>query len=354
MRYLVTGGAGFVGSRLSLFLKRDHPTSEVVAFDNLHRKGSELNLPWLKKAGVKFVKGDVRQVDQLKDVGSVDVLIECSAEPSVHAGYGEPPTYLIDTNLVGAINCLEFLRQFGGLMVFISTSRVYPIQALRDLPTKAVGGRLDLLPDAVGHGWSAEGISEDFTLNGVRSLYGTTKLSAELLIQEYSEIYNLPAIINRCGVIAGPWQMGKVDQGFVSLWVARHLFGGKLNYMGFNGEGQQVRDILHPEDLYDLLKIQMRSPGRFNGETFNVGGGRDVSVSLCELTDLCSEVTGKSICIGRDLETRKADIAYFISDCRKVRELTGWQPQRGAKRIVEETHSWLQENRSILEPIFCV
>jgi len=353
MRYLVTGGAGFVGSQLSLFLKRDHPGSEVVAFDNLHRKGSELNLPRLKKGGVKFVKGDVRQIDQLIDVGPVDFLIECSAEPSVHAGYGESPAYLIDTNLLGAINCLEFLRQTDGVMVFISTSRVYPIQALRDLPTEVAGDRLDIAPAATGPGWSAEGISEDFTLDGVRSLYGTTKLSAELLIQEYSETYDLPAIINRCGVIAGPWQMGKVDQGFVSLWVARHLFGGRLNYMGFNGEGRQVRDILHPEDLYELLRIQMREPRRFTGATFNVGGGRDVSVSLRELTGLCGQITGQSIDIGRDPETRTADIAYYVSDCRRVRELTGWKPQRGAQQIVEETHLWLQENRSILEPVFC-
>ena len=353
MRYLVTGGAGFIGSQLSLFLKRDYPGSEIIAFDNLHRKGSELNLPRLQKSGVKFIEGDVRQADQLMDVGPVDFLIECSAEPSVHAGYGESPAYLIDTNLLGAINCLEFLRQTAGMMVFISTSRVYPIQALRDLPTEATGDRLDIPPDAAGPGWSAEGISEDFTLSGVRSLYGATKLSAELLIQEYSEAYDLPAIINRCGVIAGPWQMGKVDQGFVSLWVARHLFGGKLNYMGFNGHGWQVRDILHPEDLYELLKIQMRDPRHFNGSTFNVGGGRDVSVSLRELTKLCSEATGKRIEIGSDPETRKADIAYYISNCRKVRELTGWKPQRGAQQIVEETLLWLKENRSTLEPVFC-
>ena len=183
--YLVTGGAGFVGSSISLFLKRNRPTARVIALDNLKRRGSELSLARLHDAGVEFVHGDVREFSDIEQVGPVDWLIECSAEPSVQAGYGQSPAYVTNTNLNGAINCLEHLRRHGGRMIFLSTSRVYPIESLRELPLDYRSpNRLDIT-DAVGAGYSTQGISENFPLHGARSLYGTTKLCAEHYITEY-------------------------------------------------------------------------------------------------------------------------------------------------------------------------
>src|SRR6202008_348292 len=104
---------------------------------------------------------------------------------------------------------------------------------------------------------------------GSRSLYGASKLASELLIEEYRTMYGLRAIVNRCGVIAGPWQMGKVDQGFVVLWAARHLFGQPLTYTGFGGDGPQVRDVLHIADLFELIKIELDNLSRLNGSVFN-------------------------------------------------------------------------------------
>ena len=147
---LITGGAGFVGSSLALLFRRDRSDAEVIAFDNLHRPGSGLNVPRLEAAGVRFVKGDVRRPQGLEGVGAVDLLVECSAEPSVHAGYGGEPGYLLDTNLVGAINCLEHLRRHGGDLVFLSTSRVYPIAALRDLPLAVDGARFEVPAERSG------------------------------------------------------------------------------------------------------------------------------------------------------------------------------------------------------------
>src|SRR5450756_1441241 len=240
-RILITGGAGFVGSNLALAFKHARPSATVIAFDNLKRRGSELALPRLRAGGVEFMHGDVRSMDDLASAGPADILIEASAEPSVHAGYGGDPSYVVHTNLFGAANCLEFARRHGSDFVFLSTSRVYSIEALRGLPMEKNASRFVLRSGVQQAGVSAAGISEGFSLGGHRSLYGTTKLAAELLIEEYRVMYGLRAVINRCGVISGPWQMGKVDQGFVVLWLARHLFGGPLSYMGFGGDGLQVQ-----------------------------------------------------------------------------------------------------------------
>lgn len=350
-RILVTGGAGFVGSNLAVGWKASFPAAEVVALDNLKRRGSEITVRRLRDAEVAFVHGDVRAPEDLEAVGPVDLLIECSAEPSVHAGYGQSPRYLVNTNLVGLINCLEHLRATGGAMLFLSSSRVYPIAGLRALPLIPDDRRLRLGNPAGIAGLSERGISEQFPLAGARSLYGATKLAAEMLIEEYRAAYGVRAIVNRCGVIAGPWQMGKVDQGFVVLWVARHLFGGSLSYTGFGGEGLQVRDVLHVDDLLQLAIRQVAEIERFDGTVCNVGGGIENSVSLCELTDMCASLTGRTIVIGRVADTRAADIPWYVGDNSEVTALTGWSPQRDVRRVLEDVLQWLGRHRAELEPI---
>jgi CDP-paratose 2-epimerase len=351
MKILVTGGAGFIGSHLALALKQIQRGAEVVALDNLKRRGSELALPRLRVGGVAFVHGDVRAPEDLEAVGPVDLLVECSAEPSVHAGYGGAPGYLLNSNLGGLVNCLEYLRRHGGDLVFLSTSRVYPIAALRELKLSRRGDRLAFAPGASGPGWSEAGIAENFPLQGSRSLYGATKLAAELLIEEYRALYGLRAVIDRCGVVAGPWQMGKVDQGFVSLWLARHVFGGSLAYSGFGGTGAQVRDVLHVSDLCELVAVQIDSIEMHDGRVTNVGGGAACSLSLIELTDACRDLTGVRLTIGSEPETRPADIPYYVSDCTALYQRTRWRPRRGIDRILADTHRWLVDEQSWLEPI---
>jgi len=348
---LVTGGAGFVGSNLALLLKRDRPDAAVVAFDSLRRRGSELTLPRLREGGVAFVHGDVRNPEDLVEAGPFDAMIECSAEPSVHAGYGGSPAYVVNTNLLGTVNCLEAARRHGADIVFLSTSRVYPIAALRALPLETRGERLAIAAGAVGTGWSERGIATDFPLGGVRSIYGATKLASELLIEEYGALYGLRAVVNRCGVLTGPWQMGKVDQGFVVLWAARHLFGGPLAYSGFGGEGMQVRDLLHVADLYDLVRRQLDGMERYAGQVFNVGGGPEVSVSLAELTRGCADRAGSAVAVARQPETWPADIPWYVTDNAVVTKATGWRPSRPVDAILDDIFAWLRTNRAILEPI---
>ncbi len=352
MKILVTGGAGFIGSHVGIALKRVMPDATVTAFDNLRRRGSELALPRLRAGGVAFVHGDVRSPDDIEAVGPVDVLIECSAEPSVHAGYGTSPAYVVQTNLIGLVNCLDHLRRHGGDLVFLSTSRVYPIAGLRAIPLECHGARFDVTRGLTGPGWSTAGITEAFPLGGSRSLYGATKFAAELLIEEYAALYGLRAVANRCGVVAGPWQMGKVDQGFVALWMARHVFGGRLTYSGFDGLGHQVRDVLHIDDLCDLIAEQVTDVARHAGAVRNVGGGRRHSTSLAELTALCRQVTGTALAVGTDPCTRAADIPYYVSDCAELLRCTQWRPRRDLPMLLDDIHRWLVDERRLLEPIF--
>jgi CDP-paratose 2-epimerase len=211
-RILVTGGAGFVGANLSVAL--GERGDEVIALDNLHRRGSELNVSRLREAGVQFVHGDVRSRDDLMAIDAVDAIVECSAEPSVLAGTranGAP--YVVETNLLGAYHCFELARRDGAQVIFLSTSRVYPVAPLNGLRLRETETRFELEDDQPVPGASQDGIAEDFPLAGARTLYGATKLSAELLLAEYADAFGVRGAIDRCGVIAGPWQMGKVDQG---------------------------------------------------------------------------------------------------------------------------------------------
>lgn len=350
-KVLITGGAGFVGANLAIFLKHDNPSWNITSLDNLHRRGSELNVPRLSENGVGFVHGDIRVIDDIESVGEFDLLIECSAEPSVLAGYGGSPVYLYQTNLSGTLNCLEICRRQKAEVIFLSTSRVYPMQVINKLHYLEEKTRLSLILDQEAPGVSEYGFSEDFPLTGVRSLYGATKLCSELMMQEYMAAYGIKGVINRCGVLTGPWQMGKVDQGFVVLWVARHLWSGDLTYIGYGGKGKQVRDILHVKDLYDLLCIQIERLDQMSGSVFNVGGGKELSVSLYELTRMCQEVTGRKIPIASVAETRQADIPYYMSDCRRVQEISGWKPCMDIRKIVRDIYSWLSEHEANLRPI---
>ncbi len=351
MRILVTGGAGFVGSHLAIGLKIDQPDADVIALDNLKRRGSELSVPRLRDAGVTFLHGDIRSPEDLENVGARDIVIECSAEPSVHAGYDENPTYLINTNLGGTINCLEYARRSGAGLIFLSSSRVYPIAALRALPLERDRDRFEIHPGKEGLGWSRNGISIDFPLTGARSLYGATKLCSELLIEEYAAMYGVRTIINRCGVLTGPWQMGKVDQGFVVLWAARHLFGGNLAYLGFDGEGLQVRDILHVNDLHQLVKMQLKHLNEHSGQIYTVGGGRPISVSLRELTNACVKRANRELTIDSVTDTRDADVPYYVTDNRAVSAATGWEPQTQIDHILDEIFDWLRDYEQQLRPI---
>ena len=346
---LITGGAGFVGSSLALHLKSRFPRARVVCLDNLYRRGSELNLPRLQAAGVQFVKGDIRHGTEFP-AGPFEFLIECSAEPSVLAGYGESPDYLMETNLMGTYRCLEQARQWQCKTLFLSTSRVYPISVLEQHPWTEQPTRFawETIPGAA---ISEQGVSEACAMTAARSLYGWTKFASESLIEEYRSGFGLRAITNRCSVIAGPWQMGKVDQGVVALWVFRHFFGKPLKYIGYGGTGKQVRDLLHVADLCDLVEEQIAYFDTWEGWLGNVGGGREISASLQELTGICQRVVGRTVPIAAEKENRQADLRLFLADSSKLFSRTLWRPKRNVEKIVADVFEWVRANESELRPL---
>ncbi|MEY2486984.1 MAG: CDP-paratose 2-epimerase [Verrucomicrobiota bacterium] len=347
---LITGGAGFIGSHLALFLKGQYPGCHITCLDNLHRRGSELNLNRLQDAGISFCRGDIRFSDQFPN-DAFELILECSAEPSVLAGHNSSPDYVFQTNLVGTYNCLERARAWKSKVLFLSTSRVYPIAPLEAHPWTEEDTRFRW-KDIGTPGISSAGVSESLTMEGARSLYGFTKFASEALIEEYRAAFDLRAIVNRCGVIAGPWQMGKIDQGFVALWVFHHLFRKPLSYIGYGGKGKQVRDILHVDDLAQLVKEQISSFNQWEGWMGNVSGGLENSVSLCELTAICKELIGEELPIESQPKNRPNDVRIYIGDCARLFSRTKWRPTKTVAQTTAEVAQWAEECEPLLRPLF--
>lgn len=351
MRVLVTGGAGFVGSRVALDFRGRG--AEVLALDNLRRRGAETNLAPLADAGVRFVHGDVRAASDLEDLpGEFDVVVDAAAEPSVLAGVGGSPRYVIETNLLGTINLLELCRRRAGALLFLSTSRVYSIAPLRALAYREEATRFVLEDDQPMPGAGAAGIREDFPTDTARSPYGASKLASEMLVQEYAALYGLRAAITRCGVITGPGQFGRAEQGVFAMWAAHHVLGLPLRYIGFGGGGRQVRDLLHPDDLIALMHLQLGRPETMDGRVVNAGGGLEGSVSLLELTDLCRAAAGREVPVGSDPTTSPVDVPLYVTDNGRAGAELGWSPSVGPARIVEEIVEWVGADRARSERIF--
>jgi CDP-paratose 2-epimerase len=174
------------------------------------------------------------------------------------------------------------------------------------------------------------------------------------MVEEYADAYGLNAIIDRFGLLTGPYQMAKSDQGVIALWVAAHDFQRPLTYIGFGGAGKQVRDFLHIEDFCELLRDQILNFSLYAGKKFNVGGGAANSLSLIETTRLCEAITGNTIPIGSHPDNRAADVRIYLSDHRAVTLINGWRPQRGAESTLTDICTWLRAEpgiRSLLFPV---
>lgn len=350
MHILITGGCGFVGSHLCRALKTRFPGYKITALDNLVRKGAELNVPLLQSMDIEIVQGDIRSREVFAKVNPFEVMIDAAAEPSVLAGTQGDHRYLIDNNFNGTLNCLDACIQNKARLIFISTSRVYPHSKVNELPYLEEDTRYTFAPSLM-KGHNEKGISESFTTNGAKTFYGASKFASEIFIEEYRTALGLEAIINRCGIIAGPGQMGKVDQGVAVYWAAAHFWKKPLAYFGFNGSGKQVRDFLHIDDLTALIIRQIEAPHLFIDAFYQVGGGLQNTLSLLELTEICQRIGQHKMPIGTRLENRPGDIRIYYSDNDLIQRRSGWKPTLGPEQIMSDIFNWIHQEEDKLRNV---
>jgi len=331
-KVLITGGAGFVGANLALYLSESG--YEVTALDNLVRRGSEYNIERLKNNGVTFIHGDIRNKEDLVGIRA-DVVLECAAQPSAIDGYNNP-RYDFTNNTFAVMNLLEFCREQGAGLIFWSTNKVYPLSSI-------MKGRIIEMQDRLV---SDHLIDENTPLDGGdRSLYGCSKVMADLMIQEWADAFDIPAVINRFSCLAGPWQWGKSEQGWVSWWIIAHRLGLPLQYIGFRGK--QVRDVLFIPDLCRLIERQIETitPG---AKVYNVGGSHYSSMSLVECTQIAQKITDNVVPISYTLEARRADFPVYISDTTKLERELGWYPKVFIEEGMEQIDRWVVDNIDLL------
>jgi CDP-paratose 2-epimerase len=342
MKLLITGAAGFVGSSIATFLKETNQAFEIWGIDNLVRQGSHLNLPKLKELGVHFLHGDIRNASDLEKLPEVDFVIDAAANASVLAGVDGKTSsrQLVEHNLLGTINMLEYCKKVGAGFILLSTSRVYSIPPLANLQVEEKEGAFKPVKDQIfPHGLSGMGISETFSTTPPLSLYGSTKIASEFIALEYGESFNLPIWINRCGVMSGASQFGHPAQGIFAYWIHSFAERSSLKYIGFGGNGFQVRDCLHPRDLGALILKQLAEPQSSNKpKTLNVSGGSRNSMSLKQLTDWSSIRFGpmKIQVVTKD---RPFDIPWMVLDHSLASEVWDWQPETNILDILEEIAS---------------
>ena len=337
MNILVTGIAGFVGSNLALGIKERFNNLQIFGLDNFSRKGSEQNIPILNKNDVKLVHGDIRSQSDIDSLPECEWVIDCAANPSVLAGMDKHSTsrQLMEHNLWGTINLLEYCKKHKAGLILLSTSRVYSAEKLARLPVENNGGKFLMKENYKSLGVTHLGINEEFPTSSPVSLYGASKLASETLIQEYGKCFDFPIWINRCGVLAGAGQFGKADQGIFSYWVHSFREKNPLKYIGFNGTGYQIRDALHPKDLVPLLIRQIQEPNRDAPHIINLGGGLENSMSLKELTSWCKDRFGENEVL-HSREHRPMDAPWIIMDTTVAKESWEWKPITSLEDILLE------------------
>ena len=350
MRILLSGACGFVGSTLARALVGfGH---QVSGFDNFIRPGSEANRLELKKLGVKFFHADLRSASDFESLPACDFVIDAAANPSVLAGVDGRTSsrQLVEHNLAGTINLLEYCKQHRAGFILLSTSRVYSIAPLAALPIVAERGAFRPDPRTpLPPGLTAHGLDETFSTLAPVSLYGATKLASEVLALEYGESFRFPVFINRCGVLAGAGQFGRPDQGIFAFWINSWLRRRPLSYIGFGGHGHQVRDCLHPLDLMPLLEKQLAAPALTPADRIvNVSGGAASAMSLLQLSEWCEKKFGPHT-VAVDSMPRPFDLPWIVLDSAKASRVWSWRPQTPLAAILEEIAAHAQAHPEWLD-----
>jgi CDP-paratose 2-epimerase len=330
---LVTGGAGFIGSAVA---KRCLGRGErVVVFDSLSQAGARHNVDWLRRQHVskcEVVVADVRDRDAVEGaVAGAERVYHFAAQVAVTRSFGDP-RFDHEVNVGGTLNVLEAIRKSRRRppLLFASTNKVYG--ALDDVALVRTASRYVPVDVAT----ATAGISERRPLE-FHSPYGCSKGAADQYVKDYARSYGLRTVTLRMGCIYGPRQQSTEEQGWVAHFLARAL---RREPITLHGDGYQVRDLLHVDDLVDAMD-QLRSPSFVPlGETFNVGGGPENALSLRELLEEIRALTGV-VPTTRSVNSRIGDQRYYVSDNAKLRAATGWRPRIGIAHGLRDLHRWL-------------
>lgn len=336
-KILVTGGCGFIGSNLCLHLKKRN--FQVYSLDNLSRRGSKYNLSLLKKSKIKNYNINISHFKKIESLPKFDLIIDCCAEAAVEISRKDIDR-VINTNLIGTFNILKKIKKDNSRIIFLSTSRVNTITAINEITKNHKFSKKIKITKM---------IDEKFSTESPKSIYGLTKHTSEMLIEEFSFAFNIKYIINRLGVVSGPLQFGKVDQGFVSLWLWNHIIKKKLKYIGYGGYGNQVRDLLHVYDLCEIIEIQIKKIDSIYNRLFTIGGSKNNTTSLKNLTILCKKITKNAIKFDKVKKTSIYDIPYFVTSNKLVSKTYNWKPKRNLLEIIHDTYSWLSSAKKIIK-----
>ena len=351
MKILITGVCGFVGSTLARALRESSGDCEILGIDNLVRPGSETNRRVLKDLGVNVSHADLRLASDFENLPPVDWVIDAAANPSVLAGADGRTSsrQLLEHNLTGTVNMLEFCKHHGAGFILLSTSRVYSINALGEIPLVVRDEAFSIGCDISRlSGVSESGVSEHFSTESPISLYGATKLASEALALEYGMAFEFPVWVNRCGVLGGAGQFGHAEQGIFSFWLHSWFERKPLRYIGFGGAGHQVRDCLHPRDLLPVLLKQMRDGSQEGERLFNLSGGPDNAISLARLSAWCEERFGPHE-VAADTEKRQYDIPWLVLDSSRAKERWDWSVATSLDTIFREIADFAEANPNWLE-----
>ena len=342
MKILITGGCGFVGSNLSLYLKRNLNNSQIFTIDNFTRPGSKIRYNILKLKNIRNFNIDISNYKKVMNLPRFDLIIDCCAEAAV-ADSIKKPKKVFDTNLIGTFNIINKCKKDKSDIIFLSTSRVYSINLFK----KKIN-----LSNIKKKKLNKFSVNESFDTDGRKSLYGFTKLSSEDLIKEYSYSDKIRYIINRFGVISGPWQFGHEDQGFVSLWIISHFLKKNLKYIGFGGKGLQMRDVLHIDDACEIILLQIKKINLIYNQTFNIGGGIRNLISLKKLTNLSENITKNKIKFTQVKKTSIFDIPIFLTNNAKIKKYYKWKPKKKMDLIIKDIYTWTIKYKKIIKKVF--
>lgn len=338
---LVVGGAGFVGANLSFHLSKKH---KVTVMDNLVRRGSEFNIHKFKDYGIKFIHGDIRNKEDLNHLPQhYHFIMHCAAQPAACTGY-DNPEFDIRNNYIGLVNVLEYARHHQSALIFWSTNKVYDGDFINK--NSLIEKETRWIEETEG-----DGISEAYQIDGGNhSIYGLSKVCADLTCQEWAKAFNMPIVINRFSCLAGPGQFGKSEQGWVSWFVIAALFELPVILYGF--KGKQVRDVLFMPDICSLIDRQMSMIDDIEGQVFNIGGGKFCNTSLLECISLIEELTEKKIQWTYCKDQRNADQCWYVTNTHKSEYLLKWKPTIGLREGLIEIIDWVQKNESELRKLY--